>query len=402
MATYMLCGKDAEGRNAVQRGEIYLGNNTRYNSYRRKDDRNKSLDAMLALPLADEAALKPATEKHHYKTPKPQIRRPHYNKKTGELLDPGDSDIPGMTELWERIDYFEHWIAVLEGKTPANPDDLLFDNSYRLYQLKHQLIDLRRHQYYLRDAYKPPIYMPGADHPRPQFYDWTSDAYYWIAREEWQDRVDHALTSRISKNIADYETRNGGTEVKWVVRQHTFNWEDHLHVRALMNNYEALESAAAHKIDTYAKTLLMDFERYRDMANFSPLRLYILQARQNHYTVDETATLVFEKFSVNYGAANIDKILSNEIPKQIARAALLNRLAADTPRKYWKHCCRCKELKPRNLYFFSSNATRRDGYASACKVCDKKRRIERGEQLAYDQRTKDTTLREMQARQAGI
>ena len=46
------------------------------------------------------------------------INRPKYNKKTGELMDAGDSDIPFMTQLWESIDALERWIGVLEGKLP--------------------------------------------------------------------------------------------------------------------------------------------------------------------------------------------------------------------------------------------------------------------------------------------
>jgi len=38
------------------------------------------------------------------------VRRPRYDKKTGELIDPGDSDIPGMTDVWDTIDRLDKWI----------------------------------------------------------------------------------------------------------------------------------------------------------------------------------------------------------------------------------------------------------------------------------------------------
>ena len=53
MGSYILCGKDEQGYNAVQRGEIYLGN-TRYASFRRKDDKLLSLDAILENPMTDQ------------------------------------------------------------------------------------------------------------------------------------------------------------------------------------------------------------------------------------------------------------------------------------------------------------------------------------------------------------
>ena len=112
--------------------------------------------------------------------------RPKYNKKTGELIDPGDSDIPFMVSLWDSIDRMERWIAQLEGKIPADENTLIFEDDYRLYRLKHTLIDLRRHQYYLKDVYKPTLHFLALDHPKAQFYDWSGDAYYWMPYAAWK------------------------------------------------------------------------------------------------------------------------------------------------------------------------------------------------------------------------
>jgi len=79
----------------------------------------------------------------------------------------------------------EHVIAVNEGKVPPDDTTTILKDSYRLYQLKHNLIDLRRHQYYLKDAYKPTLHFQAIDHPKAQFYDWTSDSFYWIPLTEW-------------------------------------------------------------------------------------------------------------------------------------------------------------------------------------------------------------------------
>lgn len=120
------------------------------------------------------------------------------------------------------------------------------------------------------------------DHPKTQFYDWTGDACYWISRAEWQNKVDHAYTSRVSKNLADYETRGSGEtlEVKWVVYRHTFDWENPLHIRALLNHYYTLYDAMRDKLDTYARTLLWDFDRYASLCNFSELRLFLIELRK--------------------------------------------------------------------------------------------------------------------------
>jgi len=51
--------------------------------------------------------------------------------------------------------------------------------------LKHWLVDLRRHQYYLKDVFRPELHFLGMDHPKQQFIDWTSDAFYWCSLDEW-------------------------------------------------------------------------------------------------------------------------------------------------------------------------------------------------------------------------
>jgi len=225
MGSYILYGKDEEGLNAAKRGEI-MTNNTRYQSYRKKEDKNISLDEILESPGADQMGLKHITEKRTYTVPKPTIARPRYDKKTGELIDAGDSDIPGMTELWDSIDNLEKIIAAYKGEIAPTEDTPELASDYRLYQLKHWLIDLRRHQYYLKDAYKPTLHFLAIAHPHAQFIDWSQDCAYWIPYEKWQERVDKALLHSISKNIDDYESKvtNNGVYVKWVVRQHTFDW----------------------------------------------------------------------------------------------------------------------------------------------------------------------------------
>ena len=282
MGNYILYGKDEDGKNAVQRDEV-TDSNKRYGSFKTMDDKLLSLDEILENPMADQQALEQRHKPSVYKKPKPVINKPKYDKKTGALIDAGDSDIPYMKELWDSIERMEHTVAVNEGKLPPDESTPLLRDDYRLYQLKHWLIDLRRHQYYLKDVFKPELHFPGIDHPKQQFIDWTSDAAYWMPRAQWEKRVNESLLHSISKDIKDYETRQnpytGEEEVKWVVRQHTFDWENPEHIKALINWYEPLYDQLEEKIDTYGRTLIWDFERYRNMTNLSEVRNYILDLK---------------------------------------------------------------------------------------------------------------------------
>ena len=397
MGSYILYGKDEEGQNAVQRGEVTNGK-TRYNSYRRKDDKLLSLDKIIDNPLTDQQQLRPMKNKDVYVKKRPTIVRPKYDKKTGELVDPGDSDIPGMTELWECIDHLDHWIHVLEGKLPPTENDTIFEDSYRLYQLKHTLIDLRRHQYYLKDSYKPAIHFLAVDHPKTQFIDWTGDCFYWISKEEWEKRTSNALTHTISKNLIDYETRlnsAGEIEVKWIVREHTFNWEDFTHVRALINNYEILRDYVWDKLDTYSRTLIFDFERYREMAKLSEVREFLLDQKIAHVPYEDIIQELEKRYGLHYNENHLSAILAKEIPQKIAFAAQKYRLILDTPDSKKKKCYHCGALLPRTTLFFARNRSRKDGFASSCKECERKMRIARGGQGVYDKRSKEATLHEM-------
>lgn len=398
MANYILFGKDEEGYNAPQRGEIILGQ-TRYNSYRRKDDKLLSLDAILENPLTDQQQLQDAHKKSPYPKHKPSIARPKYDKKTGEMIDPGDSDIPGMTELWQSIDRIERWIAVLDGKIAPAENDLLFDDSYRLYRLRHSLIDLRRHQYYLKDCYKPTLHFLAIDHPKPQFIDWTGDAAYWITYEEWQRRTSTALLHTVSRDIADYETRTNPLtnqlEVHWIVRRHTFNWEDPAHVRALINNYDSLYDYVYDKLDTYSRTLIFDFERYREMANFTEVRNFLLDKKIAHTPYEQILQELQEKFGLRYNENHLSTILVKEIPQRIAATAQKYRLILETPEEEKKQCYHCGAKLPRTTLFFARNRSRKDGFSSSCKECERLMRIARGGQGQHDKRSKEATLYKM-------
>ena len=132
MASYILYGKDEEGHNAVQRGEITDGNK-RYSSFKTADEKLLSLDEILESPMADEQQFSSAHKRSAYKHPKPTIKKPKYDKKTGELIDPGDSDIPGMQQLWDDIARIEHIVAINEGKIPYDGTTPLLKDDYRLY-----------------------------------------------------------------------------------------------------------------------------------------------------------------------------------------------------------------------------------------------------------------------------
>ena len=396
MASYILYGKDENGKNSIQRNET-VDNNKRYKSYKTKDDKVQSLDEIMEAPGFDEQQLRSAYKRDAYTVPKPCINKPKYDKKTGEMIDPGDSDVPGMIEQWEIIDRWQRMLDIAQGKIAANETDTLVTDSYRTYQIKHNLIDIRRHQYYLKDSYKPTIHFQNLDHPKAQFYDWCGDSFYWISRADWQYRVDHSYTSRISKNIKDYEVRGEGDtlEVKWIVCQHTFDWENPKHVRALLNQYHQLYDAMRDKLDTYARSLLWDFDRYVSMCDFTELRLFLINLRKQGYVYEDILEEMEHTYGITYSPNYLVSVISSEIPNKIARVARKNRLLIETPPEEMKECIHCGKKFPKDPLFFSRNKSHKDGLSSTCKICDRIDRVKKGVNSNGDLRTKDPTLPQM-------
>ena len=394
MASYILYGKDEEGKNSIQRNET-IDKDKRYKSYKTKDDKVQSLDEIMETPGFDEQQLQSAYKRSAYTAPKPCINKPKYDKKTGELVDIGDADVPGMIEQWEIIDRWQRMLDIAQGKVPPQEDDALITDPYRIYQLKHNLIDIRRHQYYLKDSAKPAIHFQNLDHPKTQFYDWCGDSFYWISYNEWEKRVTHSYTSRISRNLADYETRGEGDqlEVKWVVCEHTFDWENPKHVRALLNQYCVLYDALQEKIDTYGRTLLWDFDRYVSMCNFSELRLFLIELRKQGMAYDDILEEMRARYAIEYSPNYLVSIISNEVPKKIAQVAKMERLQIETPKEQCKKCIHCGRTLPADLLFFSRNNAHKDKLSNTCKECDKVNRIKRGViNSDGDLRKKDPTL----------
>ena len=58
----------------------------------------------MEVPGFDEQQIRSAYKRDSYVMPKPCSRKPKYDKKAGEMVDQGDSDVPGMVEQWEIID----------------------------------------------------------------------------------------------------------------------------------------------------------------------------------------------------------------------------------------------------------------------------------------------------------
>lgn len=132
----------------------------------------------MANPAFDEKIVKDLYIRNTYTRPKNPIRRPTYDK-LGNEIDPGHGYLPTMRNLWSSIDDMAHRIAMVMGKEPPETGETIPEwSSLQLYKMRHWLVDLRKHQYYVREAYEPMIPSCTSFAERSHI-DWGSNSGYW-------------------------------------------------------------------------------------------------------------------------------------------------------------------------------------------------------------------------------
>jgi hypothetical protein len=96
IANYILWGKDPDGLNVTQRGEIQI--ETRNKTWQRDD--TESLDALMESPTFNEASLRRPTEA------RTRVAREVFDRKR-TLNECPEHLVPVFQDLFDRIDYIE-------------------------------------------------------------------------------------------------------------------------------------------------------------------------------------------------------------------------------------------------------------------------------------------------------
>ena len=382
MGDYILFGKDDKFLNARDRKEI-LQPHRRYDSWLTKDEKNESLDALLENPnTAPEIETKQANDNGpRYKILKPEIRRPKYDSE-GNLLDPGDSDIPGMVELWERIDILQERLEMYKGKKP--PNDYVRNHpltSYQLYKFGHILIDIRRHQYYLKDAYKPTLKFFNAQQAGKPHYDFNVNTGLWLTPQEWCARKRNPKPFDLPQPALEDTPEDENGNLYWKISDNTIDYENPDHINALIDNYASLLKSSYAELNSPTRDLCFDLELLVGEANLDEIEQFLLEQRVAHRNL-----FIIQKALAAEGILKTEiqlrRTMREYIPQKIARAAKARRLESEVLRGTLEtlECTKCHKHYPKDILYFSRSRDKRTGYCSQCKDCQKATR-ERRQQL---------------------
>ena len=235
-------------------------------------------------------------------------------------------EIAPLRQLRETIDLWEAKLKTVEGKDR--------------FVIKKALIEMRKDQYLIKNAYRRPIV----------FNKLTRSTHY------------------IELNDATHEFDEDGYPIP-----EGFSLMNPKVCEAILCFYSKLKEDSWDRFDSDTWYVIYDFERLCDKA-LAPYPLYMrlleckIDGMQN---IDIQEVLQFE-FGIKHSVEYISSLWRNKIPKLIASAAedeYLNWYYMNIEPGKYKRCSRCGKLKLAHNKYFSKNKTSKDGFYSICKCC---------------------------------
>lgn len=239
-------------------------------------------------------------------------------------------EIPELKTLRDAIEEVEKAEKIAKGK--------------KKYLLKKQLIEMRRDQYVIKNAYKKPIYCINAIKSFGKL-DLGGDIYF-----------DDCEIAHSTEMISLFNPKHISALLCHYSKLKEQIWENFA-----SDSYYLMED-----LDTLIAETLADHPMYLD------LLIYKIDGKQNA----EIQLLLQKKHGIRHSVEYISSLWRNKIPKMIAEKQQEKYLIwyyTNVEYGKWKRCSRCGEVKLSHNRFFSKNKTSRDGYYSICKDCRNKK-----------------------------
>ena len=342
MANYILFGKDSNGQNAVERGEVQI--QTKYASYRKKKE--ESLDELTNSPTFNEAELQPV-HRTIYKKPKPEL----------------DKTIPEMQPLLETIASYESQLEDL-AQLPQTKEV-----KDRIYNLKHLLISARKEQYSLQEIVRPPLQLVSYNHQTPEPYiDTLCENIGPLGLK----------IGNLTRFVNPKEDKNKATlQDFYDPTKKGINFEDPMHIYFLLEAYESLYERGLDNPYINAKYLIETLDWYIEQVPFDQNRLDIINLKKRHWPNSQIRKYLNEKYGFNYSENYISTIYTKEICRKIATQVTLHKEKWEKRFEpgIWKRCSCCGEWKLKDAREFVRRKNSEDGFTSRCKLCDRKKKL---------------------------
>ena len=395
IANYILWGKDPDGMNCTQRGEIQI--ETRNKTWQRDD--TESLDAMMESPTFNEASLRRPSEA------RTKIAREVFDRNEALAQCPSHMK-PIFEELFTRIDRLEmqiHFYEFAHGKRKEEPRQALLKrfsqdeidaareiaskwNQYKYLKQRHLIVELRREQFTLRDSYveRHMRHTPPEPDLDPVNLDFGAEIPVFpigLVGEPFSELI---FKDQHNLNPYTYTEKELDTlthfywERKDIARPVLFfDFGELEHVYELfgqLNEFE--EEIDTLPLESNLKKLLDTLRYYIALTDLTEVQREILDLKINKVKNDDIARTINKKHGKSYTANYISTIFRQKIIPQINETAQFHALIIENMcfEENFKKCNGCGEWLLIDARNFVRKSRSKDGFSTKCKKCDRAER----------------------------
>ena len=392
IANYILWGKDPDGTNVTQRGEIQI--ETRNKTWQRDD--TESLDAMMESPTFNEASLRRPTEA------RTKIAREVFSREDALAQCP-----PHMRQvfqdLFDRIDRLEmsiHFYEFAHGKRKEEPRQALLKrftpeeidaarktaatwNQYKYLKQRHLIVELRREQFTLRDSYieRHLRHTPPEPDLDPTSLDFDAEIPVYPIGLKGTPFSDLIFKDLHDLNPYTYTEKELDTltHLYWERKEKVrpvlfFDFGELEHVYELFGQLNELEEEIdALPLESNLKKLLDTLRYYIALTDLTEVQYEILDLKINKVKNQDIADQINKKYQKSYTANYISTIFRQKIIPQINATAQFHALIIENMcfEENFKKCNGCGEWLLIDATNFVRKSRSKDGFSTKCKKCDR-------------------------------
>ena len=392
IANYILWGKDSDGLNCTQRGEIQI--ETRNKTWQRDD--TESLDALMESPTFSEASLRRPTEA------RTRVAREVFDRRK-TLSECPPHLVPVFEDLFKRIDSIELALNFYEfshGRRKEPPRDQLQKrftadeieatqqavtkwNQFRYLKQRHLIVELRREQFTLRDTYieKHVRHTPPEPEIDPVDPDFDAEIPVFplglsagpigglVFREEENLNPSTYTENDLEKVLKFYWDKKSSARPAI-----QFDFTDLEHIYELFGQLNELEdSIGALPVNSNLSKLLDTLKYYIQMTDLTEAQREILDLKINKTKNQDIADLINKKYSKSYTANYISTIFRQKIIPRINETAEFHAKVIENlsfPENF-KKCTGCGKTLLIDPDKFVRKSRSKDGFSTRCKICDR-------------------------------
>ena len=392
IANYILWGKDEDGTNCTQRGEIQI--ETRNKTWQRDD--TESLDAMMESPTFNEASLRKPTEA------RTRIAREVFDRQ--KALEECPEHMRAVFEdLFDRIDKLEmsiHFYEFAHGKRKEPPRTALTKrfteaevdaaraiaekwNQFKYLKQRHLIVELRREQFTLRDNYieKHMRHTPPEPDLDPVNLDFEAEIPVFplglvgapFSELVFKQADDLNPTTYTEKEL-DVLTRHYWNKKEQSRPLLFFDFGELEHVYELFGQLVELEEELdALPIESNLGKLIATLKYYIALTDLTEAHQEILDLKINKQKNQDIADIINKKYGKSYTANYISTIFRQKIIPRINETANFHALIIENMcfEENFKKCHGCGKWLLIDAENFVRKSRSKDGFSTKCKKCDR-------------------------------